>query len=373
MASFTATETDTDPDVDPELDPDTETEGVPGAPTRRRRRVSKWRRFKKKAKKWGIRALIALTVLILLLLLILWLILDRIDRIDALDGARPANAKGQTILFLGLDRRSDVQTTGRNARGDAFVPGAQRADMIMLLHITEDRNDAYGVSIPRDSWVDIPGHGKNKINAAYSFGGPKLMVQTVQAVTGVHIDHVAVADFEGFRQLTDAVGGVDVYFPQAVPIPGVGTWPQGLVHLDGELALAYVKQRYGLPNGDFDRIHRQQEFLRQLSVKLTSDRVLSNPLRVKKILDHVAANVTVDDEFGTGEMMRLAWSLRGFDPGNLTFYTVPNQGTGFAGAASIVVYDAKAAKGMWKAFAEENLDVLGRRYAPLSLDAATLP
>ena len=352
------------PDDGSDLLPDT-------APARRRRsKVSKWELRREEAKKYGKWALAILIVIALLLLLILWLILGRIDRIDAIEGNRPASAKGQTFLVLGLDRRSDVQTTGENAEDDAFAPGEARADIIMLMHISDDRESGYAVSIPRDTWVDIPGHGKAKVNAAYSYGGAPLMTETIRELTGVWIDHVAVVDFEGFRQFTDAVGGVDVYFAKPVPVPGAGTWPQGVFHLDGEYALAYVRQRYGLPGGDFDRIKRQQNFIRQLGAKVVSEGVLSNPSRVKAMLDHIAANVTVDDTFGNFEMLKFGWSMRSFDTSNLTFYTVPNQGTGWAGDQSIVVYDPKAAKVMWKAFRDEDVDLLERRFGNLSLSGA---
>lgn len=367
--AFTTADTDsTTGNDETETEQELATGVLPDAPVRKRRRVeNRAQARKEKAKRWAKIAIAAILVIALILLLILWLILGRIDRIDAIEGNRPATAKGTTFLVLGLDRRSDVQTTGENAKAEAFEPGAQRADIIMLMHVSDDREKSYAVSIPRDTWIDIPGHGKAKINAAYSYGGPQLMVKTVRQLTGVWIDHLAVVDFSGFRQFTDAVGGVDVFFPQEVPVPGVGTWPQGVVHLDGELALAYVRQRYGLPNGDFDRIKRQQNFLRQLGAKTFNEKTLRNPARVKALLDHIAANVSVDDDFGNFEMMKFGWSMRGFDPGSLSFYTVPTQGTGWAGDQSIVVYDPKPAKVLWQAFAAEDVDTLDRRFANLAL------
>ncbi|HSV37247.1 MAG TPA: LCP family protein [Nocardioidaceae bacterium] len=358
------------------------TDGTPGTsdgqqdllsdapPVRRRRKANKWERRREKAKKYAKWVVAGLVAIALILLLILWLILGRIDRIDAIEGNRPASAKGQTFLVLGLDRRSEVQTTGENAEADSFAPGEARADIIMLVHVADDREKGYAVSIPRDTWVDIPGHGEAKVNAAYSYGGAALMTKTVRNLTGLWIDHVAVVDFEGFRQFTDAVGGVDVFFSEPVAIPGYGAWPQGVVHLDGELALSYVRQRYGLPGGDFDRIQRQQNFIRQLGAKVVDEGVLTNPARVKAMLDHLAANVTVDDTFGNFEMLKFGWSMRSFDTGNLAFYTVPNDGTGWAGDQSIVVYDAKDAAVMWEAFGDENVELLERRFGDLALTGA---
>ncbi len=242
--------------------------------------------------------------------------------------------------------------------------------MIMLLHVTDDREHVYGVSIPRDTWVAIPGHGRHKINAAYSFGGPRLLVQTVESVTGVHIDHLAAIDWGGFRQLTDTLGGVDVYIPRTVHDSArKRTWEKGFHHLNGKAALDYVGQRYGLPNGDFDRVRRQQNLLRQLTAKMTARGTLRSPARLKRLLDAVVANVSVDDKFGRPEMFGLAWSLRSFSAADLAFYTVPNQGTGRAGTQSIVVYDAAEAKRLWRLFKNEEVTALERRFGSLGLGA----
>ena len=122
----------------------------------------------------------------------------------------------------------------------------------MIARLNPDRTVAAVASIPRDSWVDIPGHGHDKINAAYSFGGPSLLVATVENLTQIRIDHFAVIDFAGFRSMVDAVGGIDVGIDAPTSSDGVA-FHQGVNHLDGRAALAYVRQRYGLIGGDFDR------------------------------------------------------------------------------------------------------------------------
>ena len=145
-------------------------------------------------------------------------------------------ADGLTFLLAGLDRRSDVPTTGTEAEAEAWRPGEARTDAVLVVHVTGDRDEAYVVSIPRDSWVDIPGRGPNKINAAYSLGGPTLFVQTVEQLTDLRIDHLAVVDWHGFRNLTDAVGGVTLTFDQEVVARG-RTFPPGTHTLSGEEAL----------------------------------------------------------------------------------------------------------------------------------------
>lgn len=135
--------------------------------------------------------------------------------------ARPADAAGDTFLLVGTDTRSPEATTGADATAPDFVFGQQRSDVIMVATIAEDGQSASVVSIPRDSWVEIPGRGMNKINAAYSFGGPPLLIETVEQLTRVRVDHFAVIDFAGFAQMTDAVGGIDVTVGQASQRGGV--------------------------------------------------------------------------------------------------------------------------------------------------------
>ena len=193
---------------------------------------------------------------------------ERIDGVfDGLPDGRTdrprARANAVNILLMGTDRRSDVGTTGLGAAAPPWVPGAQRTDTLMLVHIDGSRRAATVVSFPRDAWVHVPGHGMAKINAAYSYGGPSLAVATVEALTDVRIDHLAVVDWEGFREMTDAVGGVTVTVPRDRPRLGPRHHLDGRsAPLDGQQALDYVGQRYGLPGGDLDRIRRQQDFLR---------------------------------------------------------------------------------------------------------------
>ena len=148
----------------------------------------------------------------------------------------------------------------------------------MIARLAEDGQSAAVVSIPRDSWVDIPGHGKNKINAAYAFGGPSLLIRTVENLTELHVDHFAVIDFAGFQAVVDSVGGIDVGISAATSNEGVH-FHQGVNHLDGTQALAYVRQRYGLVDGDLDRAQRQQNAMRAVLTKVAVDRRARRPRR----------------------------------------------------------------------------------------------
>jgi len=175
-------------------------------------------------------------------------------------------ADAMNILLMGSDRRSDVPTTGDAAEAPAWVVGEQRSDTMMVLHVDADRQGASVISIPRDSWVDVPGQGPAKINAAYSLGGPALAVATVEKLTGVRIDHVAVVDWDGYKAMINTLGGVDVTIPRTVHDSYRDkTWTAGTHHLDGAEALLYARERAGLPGGDLDRVQRQQAVLRALS------------------------------------------------------------------------------------------------------------
>jgi len=245
---------------------------------------------------------------------------------------RAANA-ALNVLLIGSDAR-----IGRDF--DPTVTGA-RSDTIMVAHITADRDKVYLVSFPRDSYVAIPGHGMNKINAAYAFGGPALLVETLERLTGVRIDHVAEIGFEGFRDLTTALGGVDVNVAKASSAPGTPyRWSRGSNRMQGEEALQFVRQRYGLPGGDLDRVQRQQAFVKAIMLKTLSRGTLTDPARFSRVVDAGTRYLTVDGAFTTKLMRSIAWSLRGLRGDDVVFVTAPVAGFGrTAAGASIVRLD----------------------------------
>jgi len=189
------------------------------------------------------------------------------------------SAAGENFLILGVDTRA------------TWTQGQSRSDTIMLVHVDAARDHASIVSIPRDSYVYIPpvpgrwSGGKTKINAAYAWGGAPLVVQVVGHLTGLPIDHVVRVDFAAVRKITDIVGGVDVTVRRTVRDGRTGyTFRAGVNHLDGRKAEIYVRQRYGLAEGDFDRVKRQQQFLHALTGKVLSMGVLTNPIRLNQLL-----------------------------------------------------------------------------------------
>ncbi|GAB6985653.1 LCP family protein [Nocardioides pyridinolyticus] len=314
---------------------------------------------------WGLAVCLTLVV-VLLASTTLWLRheLGEIDRLEGVFDAlgdrpeRPSSGPGAealNVLLLGTDRRSDVATTGDAAEAAAWVPGAQRSDLMMLLHIDADRDEVTVISLPRDSWVDVPGYGMSKINAAYSYGGPALAVRTVEQLTDVHVDHLAVVDWTGFRELTDAVGGITVDVPETVHDSARGiTWAAGEHRLDGQQALDYVGQRYGLPGGDLDRVRRQQVVFAHLAAESLDQR--SSPRLVVEFIDLLARHVSVDDRWSSSEMASLGWSLRHVGRNDVHHLTVPVAGLGWEETQSVVRLDLRAGADLWAAVRLDRLD-----------------
>ena len=292
----------------------------------------------------------------------LWFVTQRwggnIDRVtDAFAGldqdARPAPATPEgdpeeqpvTFLLVGSDSRGHA-ADGEDPDG--------RSDAIMLARFSADRQHAQLISIPRDSWVDIPGHGMNKINASYAFGGPGLLIQTVEQLTEVRIDHYVAIDFDGLIQVTDDLGGVDVVVAETTS-NGPYTFPAGVNHLDGEQARWYLGQRYGLPGGDFDRVKRQQQYLKAVFAQLFSSHTFTDPGRLDAAMLAMTRAVSIDDTLSNADLLRLAYSLRNVTPSDIEFFTAPVLGTGMEGAASVVYLDHVTADRMWAYLRSDSL------------------
>lgn len=254
------------------------------------------------------------------------------------------------ILILGSDSRISAGDPGQ------WEAGAQRTDAIMLLHISGDRQSAAAISIPRDTWVDIPEHGEAKINAAFSFGGPTLMIHTFEQLTDVRIDHFVVTDFESFSTMTDALGGVRIRLSSPLETPD-GIIPAGDQRLNGEQALSYVRQRYGLSGGDFSRVQRQQNWMRSIMSEMFNKNVLSDMGELTKFVETVAQSVSVDEGFSIGEMRDLLISSRNLRSGDISFLTIPHGGTGWSpdGRQSIVLWDEEHARPLFEAIKHDEL------------------
>ncbi len=184
-----------------------------------------------------------------------------------------------------------------------------RSDSIMLVHLNATRTKAYIMSFPRDMYVTIPGYGKNKINAAFAFGGPALTVRTLESLTGARMDHVVLVDFEGFIQLTEDLGGVTVTNKNAFSSHGFD-YPKGKITIGGEQALWFVRERKSLPRGDLDRAENQRTVIKAIVQKGLSKEVVSNPATFTGFIGNVAKHLTVDNSLTDDEIRRTALSLR---------------------------------------------------------------
>ncbi|GAB7045464.1 LCP family protein [Catenuloplanes indicus JCM 9534] len=319
-------------------------EAVPGRPPRRRaRRI----------------VLIVLLVLVLLGVgvigaggLYLRSVEGDIERVEAFDQVPEADrpvkaiADATNILILGSDSR------------DPDNPSGSRSDTIILAHLAQGRSSAQLISIPRDTWVSVPktkdGQGGQdaKINAAYAWGGIPLMVQTVEKFTQVRIDHVALVDFAGFKDIVDALGGVEIDVAEgftsthSLNPDGRRTFVKGRQTMDGAAALDYARERYAFADGDFTRIKHQQQVIKAILDKAVSGGMLTSPGQLNSFLRATADAVTVDETLSIADM---AVDMRHLRSENLTFITSPTTGTGQIGAESVVLADTEKAKSFYDA------------------------
>jgi LCP family protein required for cell wall assembly len=252
------------------------------APRRRRRR-------------WP-RVLIVLGVVIVL---VVGLLPDPAPGASGSTPATPARRATGTLnyVLLGSDSR------------DPNNEGNGRSDTIMVVHLNKARTKAYIVSFPRDMYVTIPGYGKNKINAAFSYGGSPLTVRTLESLTGVQMDHVVLVDFTGFIDLTNDLGGVTVTNKTAFSKAGYD-FPKGKITIKGTQALWFVRERDSLPRGDLDRAENQRNVIKAIVAKGLSAGVISDPARFTSFMGNVAKHLTVDSSLSDNEIRDTALSLR---------------------------------------------------------------
>lgn len=257
------------------------------------------------------------------------------------------------ILVMGSDSRGATDVDAANGTATN-----QRADTIMVVHIPADRENIYSISLMRDLWVDIPGHGEAKINAALALGGVPLMVQTVESIFGQRLDHVAMVDFEGFKDLTDALGGVDVNV--TVPFTSGGGRPHvftpGVNTLNGEQALAFVRERYAFVDGDYQRVRNQQAFVKGILGKIISAKTFANPLTVSGMVGAISPFISLDKGLTAEKVAALGLELKDIRQHNVQMFTVPTLGTSTSrDGQSIVLPDHTAIDNLAKALGQEAL------------------
>jgi len=235
-------------------------------------------------------------------------------------GRPAATGDALDVLLIGSDSRAGLDPDHDRA-------GGSRADVLMLAHVSADRRHVALISILRDSWVDVPGHGTAKINAAYSWGGVPLTVQTVEQLLDVRIDHVAEIDFAGFAGMTDALGGVTVESSTAFDARG-HHFTLGPNHLDGAAALAFVRERYAFADADHTRVRNQQAFLRAVVQRVVSQDTLTSPQTIQRFVSSSSEYLAVDPGLDFSTLVGLGWSLRDFRVDDLDTATLPSAGGG---------------------------------------------
>ncbi len=294
--------------------------------------------------------------------------IETVPKAKDTDRPDPDKGKALNILLLGSDKGKTIEgqpvgtTIGEDAKADEWPAGKYRSDTLMIVHISSDRKNVYLTSLPRDTLTMIydaegrPQHN-GKINSAFSEFGPLGAISTVEHLTDLRMEHLAIIDWAGFKALSSAVGGVPVTIPQAFYDPKQKIqWEAGPQLLEGKQALAYVRTRYGLLRGDFDRIARQQNFLRSLMKKILDKGTMTNPVKLINTVSALTENLTVDAEWSSGDMRGLALSLRGTQADDVTFLTAPVAGTETVPIyGSIVRLDEVKAMSLWEALKNDSL------------------
>ncbi|WP_443333943.1 LCP family protein [Streptomyces sp. TSRI0107] len=346
----------------------------PGRPERRpqpSRRASR-PPVRRKRPRWAVRAVTTLSVVVLASAGIGHAVLTSLEadiaRVDAFRDMknRPRAGHGMNVLMVGTDGREKISEAERRRYRLGGAP-CRCTDTIMIVHISEDRERASVVSLPRDSYAELPPHtdattGERhaghpiKLNAAYAEGGPQLTVRTVEHMTKVKIDHYLEVDFTSFMKTVDVLGGVKICTAQPLKDRYSGLdLPAGTHTLHGGEALQYVRARHVDGASDLGRMRRQQRFLAALIDHATSSGVLLNPMKFRDVAQAVLGSVRADKGFGTGQLLDLGRAMRNFSPSSSEFTTVPIGHMGYVveGVGSTLKWDPVKAERLFRALRDD--------------------
>ncbi|MEU9198389.1 LCP family protein [Streptomyces hundungensis] len=251
---------------------------------------------------------------------------------------RPDEGKGTNYLIVGSDSRDGMSAEEKKKLHTGSADG-KRTDSMILLHVGDHGNTM--VSLPRDSWVKIPSFkgsqsgkvfpakGSNKLNAAFSMDGPELLVRTIEANTGLHIDHYAEIGFAGFANIVDAVGGVDIDIPQDIKDKDSGAdFKKGKQTLDGQQALAFVRNRHGYAAGDLERTKNQQKFLAALASQTATPTTVLNPFKLYPVMGAGLDTLIVDKDMSLLDLGSMFWAMKGITSGDGVSMNMPVAGDG---------------------------------------------
>jgi LCP family protein required for cell wall assembly len=293
-----------------------------------------------------------------------WLGLGRVsgslNRTDAFANVKNRPDKPTSalnILLVGSDNRSGLTPAQiKELRvGTVAVAAGARSDTMLLVHISKARDSAVIISFPRDSLVTIPEHAsssdstktvparQNKLNAAFSFGGAPLLIQTIEGETGLRIDHYIEINFLGFKNIIDSLGGIEVCVKRNIDDPKSHlVLAAGLQTLNGIDSLKYVRTRYFDGQGDIGRMKRQQEFMSAVLRKATSTGTLLNPIKLVSFFNAAIGTITTDNQFNKNDLLTLGKQLKNLSANRVRTLTIPlsNSNGRAAGLGSVVIWDS---------------------------------
>ncbi|MFI7104027.1 LCP family protein [Streptomyces sp. NPDC050161] len=323
-------------------------------------------------KRWGLRIAAAVSVLLMTTSGVGHAMVSGVEsgigRVDAFQGMqnRPGGGDGLNFLVVGTDGRDKLTKAEKRKYHLGGAP-CHCTDTLMLVHLSAGRDRASVVSLPRDSYAEVPAHRDAatgaqrprhaiKLNAAYAEGGPGLTVRTVEHMTAVHIDHYLEVDFTTFMRSVDAVGGVEICTVRPLKDSYTGLdMPAGKAQLNGGQALQYVRSRHIDGSADLGRMQRQQRFLASLIHKVTSSGVLMNPVRVKEVATAMLASVRADAGFSADDMVDLGQAMRGFSASSSEFVSVPlaRNGVRLPDGGSTVRWDPVRSRQLFQAIRDD--------------------
>jgi LCP family protein required for cell wall assembly len=309
---------------------------------------------KKRRFGWGKRISVLVVLVLLAVVGIFWSWDSGLHRTNALQSytGRVANTKGTNWLIVGSDSRANLTPAERTRLATGFAAGG-RTDTIMIIHTGGGKTSL--ISLPRDSYVPIDGHARNKLNAAFAFGGAALLTRTVEQITGLHIDHYAEIGFGGFAGMVDAVGGVRICVSQAINDGNAGiNLAAGCQQLNGQQALGYVRSRK-FATGDLERVQHQRQFLASLLSKVGSPGTLINPFKSIPLGYDAVDALTVDNGSHIWDVISMGLALRDAGGGKGLTLTVPIAGFATeAGAGSVVLWDRPKALALFGALKNDD-------------------
>jgi LCP family protein required for cell wall assembly len=307
----------------------------------------------------------AMSALVLLVAGSSWVLTSYVSaslgRLDAGTAGTPSSGP-LNILVAGVDVRSGL-TQHQQVQLHVGHDVSSNSDTLMVVHVPASHRFVRVVSLPRDSWVAIPGHGMNKINAAFGLGGPRLMVSTVEHDTGLTINDYVEVNFLGFVKVIDALGGVNICLPFAVNDPYSGLdLSAGMHHVRGITALKFARDRHSFAQSDLARISDQQQLLSSLLKQAISTGTLANPVKLARFLSSATAAVKVDQGLNVD---RLASQLRGVRPSDVTFTTVPIANPNYLTPTgqSAVLWNTSAAQSLFTQLKNDRLPAKAPRHA----------